>query len=347
MGISTAETLKNKQTYKVILDRYNDLQADRLKDALRSFLHRDAKVNVVQPFNEVAGAEAFISRLVEPMLGAFDNLYRRADMLFGGEYQGAEWVVSHGHYVGRFSRDWLGIPASNDITWLHYIEYHRMTAGQAVETYLYFDMLDLLRQIGRWPLPTSNGYEGFIPGPATADGIVLAAANPCESATSLQMVDDMLSRLYTPDEGWRPYWHRNMYWYGPSGYGSYIGIDGFARFQLPYEAIFEEGRVATTYRRSGDATLDSRVKGHFARFADGNFVASGGWPSHGGFMVKPWLGINAQGQQFAVRVADVWRRQSDKLIENWVFVDLVDMLLQLNYDVFRETGITVVSTENG
>ncbi|GIT08387.1 MAG: hypothetical protein CM1200mP30_20170 [Pseudomonadota bacterium] len=33
-----------------------------------------------------------------------------------------------------------------------------------------------------------------------------------------------------------------MMWYGPSGYGSYIGVDGFARFQLPYESVFDPYR---------------------------------------------------------------------------------------------------------
>ena len=155
------------------------------------------------------------------------------------------------------------------------------------------------------------------------------------------MVDDMLSRLYTNDEAWRPYWSLDMAWYGPSGYGSYLGVDGFARFQLPYEAIFEEGRVRTTYRKSNDATLDAAVTGHYARFADGDYVASGGWPSHGGFLVNDWLGVTAAGQMFTVRVADVWRRQGDRLAENWVFVDIVDMLLQLGVDVFAAAEIEV------
>lgn len=342
MGISTALTAENKRIYKALIDRYAEFDPATVRAALSEFLHPSVNVNAVQPMNAIGGSEAFLVRVFEPMLHSFDNLHRRADMLFGGEYNGSEWIVSHGHYVGVFVHDWLGIPASRDIVWLHYVEYHRMQDGRAVDTYLYVDMLDLLRQIGRWPLPVSEGYEGFVPGPATADGFVDAGQDPAESQKSLTMVDDMLARLYTDDEAWRPYWQRNMYWYGPSGYGSYIGVDGFARFQLPYEAVFEKGRVRNTYLRSGDPELDQKVSGHYARFADGNYVASGGWPSHGGFLANDWLGVRAQGQMFTVRVADIWRRHGDLLMENWVFVDLVDMLLQFGVDVFERAGIEIV-----
>ena len=340
MGIATTATLHNKRRYKSLIDCYAAGDSVMLTTALRSFLADNATVNVVQPLNAIAGRD-FTERVVEPMQRAFRHLHRRADMLFGGEYKGGEWVVSHGHYVGLFDQPWLGIPPSRDIVWLHYVEYHRIEDGQSVESYLYFDMLDLLRQIGIQVLPPSVGFEGFVPGPATSDGIVLAPSPADESTASLAMVDDMLSRLYTDDEAWRPYWHNNMYWYGPSGYGSYIGVDGFARFQLPYESVFERGRVRNTYLRSGDATLDARVPGHYARFADGDYVASGGWPSHGGFLANDWLGIPGKGQMFTVRVADIWRRSGDRLVENWVFVDLVDMLLGLGFDVFAEAGIEV------
>ncbi len=339
MGIASAATLANKQRYKQLVDSYREWNPGSLRQALTRFYAADTNISVVQPINTVNGSADFLERVVEPMQDAFAHLHRRCDMLFGGEYRGAEWVVSHGHYVGLFHRNWLGIPASGDIVWIHYVEYHRIEAGRSLECYLYFDMLDLLRQIGRWPLPPSNGYEGFVPGPASADGLVLTASHAEQSRKSFEMVDDMLSRLYTEDEAWRPYWHHNMYWYGPSGYGSYIGIDGFARFQLPYESIFEKGRVRNTYLESGDPTLDASVPGHYARFADGNYVASGGWPSHGGFMVNDWLGVPAEGRMFTVRVADIWRREGDRLVENWVFVDIVDMLQQLGRDPFAEVGI--------
>ena len=35
-----------------------------------------------------------------------------------------------------------------------------------------------------------------------------------------------------------------------------------------------------------------------------------------------------------MRVCDWWRREGDVLIENWVFVDIPDVLLQMGYDLF-------------
>ena len=126
MGIATKTTHANKLGYKALIDRYNDLEPNGLRTALRDFFHRDADINVVQPINKIRGVGEYIDRLVNPMLGAFNHLYRRTDMLFGGEYEGAEWVVSHGHYVGDFCSAWMGIPASQTIVWLNYAEDHRM-----------------------------------------------------------------------------------------------------------------------------------------------------------------------------------------------------------------------------
>ena len=339
MGIATETTLYNKRRYAELVADYADCDPARIRAALSEFLHPDVAVNVVHPINRVDGAQQFLERVMEPLLHSFRYLHRRSDMLFGGEYQGAEWVVSHGQYMGEFVNDWMGIPAPGEPIWLHYAEFHRMEAGRSVECYLYLDMLDLLRQLGSWPLPPSVGHEGFIPGPATGDGMLVSESGREQSRLSLKTVEDMLAELWTEAEGWRPYWHRNMCWYGPSGYGSYFGMEGFCRFQLPYEGIFEPGRFSSAFRESGDARLDERVKGHYTRIADGNYVASGGWPSHGGFMVRPWLGVEGTGQMFTVRLCDFWRRSGDLLVENWVLIDLVDMLLQLEFDVFRQAGL--------
>jgi hypothetical protein len=333
--------LANKHRLSALLNSHRSGDTRRLRADLLEFWQQDAVINVAQPVNGIAGPEAFIDQVLEPMQSAFAHLYRRADMLLGGEYQGSNWVVSHGHWVGEFRQPWMGIPPSHEITWIHYVEYHRMVEGHAVESYLYWDMLDLLRQAGYRPRIESLGQEGFIPGPASGDGVLLEPPDPAASDTSLRLVDKMLQELWQDTRHWRRYWHPDMAWYGPSGYGSFIGLDGFERFQLPYEAMFDPNRFASTYRRSGDPVLDATVQGHLTRFGDGDYVASAGWPSHGGFMMKLWLGVDPAGQMFAVRVADIWRREGDLLVENWVLVDLVDMLLQLGRDVFTELEIEI------
>ena len=334
----------NKIIYKKFCDTFLYDAQDKLKSAINIFFDKDAIINVVEPVNEIKGKEELINKFFLPMLNSFPDLYRRTDIFFAGISKNQEWVTSSGHFVGTFENNWMGIPANNKLTYLRYGEFHRMQNGQAVETYLFFDLIDLLRQIDKWPLITKSlGDENFIPGPITSEGILLETQNLKETKTSLVMVEEMLKNLYTKEQSWRKYWHPNMMWYGPSGYGSYIGVDGFARFQLPYESVFDPYRkssVAMTCEKG--SKLDLAVKGHFARFAEGNFVASGGWPSHGGHLCKEWLGIQPKGQQFTCRVSDWWRRNGDTLIENWVFVDLIDMLKQLDYDVFKKTNIEIL-----
>ena len=334
----------NKIIYKKFCDTFLYDAQDKLKSAINIFFDKDAIINVVEPVNEIKGKEELINKFFLPMLNSFPDLYRRTDIFFAGISKNQEWVTSSGHFVGTFENNWMGIPANNKLTYLRYGEFHRMQNGQAVETYLFFDLIDLLRQIDKWPLITKSlGDENFIPGPITSEGILLETQNLKETKTSLVMVEEMLKNLYTKEQSWRKYWHPNMMWYGPSGYGSYIGVDGFARFQLPYESVFDPYRkssVAMTCEKG--SKLDLAVKGHFARFAEGNFVASGGWPSHGGHLCKEWLGIQPKRQQFTCRVSDWWRRDGDTLVENWVFVDLIDMLKQLDYDVFKKTNIEIL-----
>ncbi len=341
MGIATDTTTLNKRKYLDYLQATSHPGLAQSNNAILEFFHRDSDINVTQPINKVVGRDAYLNKVVEPLCKAFRHLSRRTDILFGGEYNGAEWLVSHGHFVGEFVSDWMGIPANNEVVWLHTIEYHRIEDSQSVESYLYIDMLDLLRQIDRMPIQTSLGFEGFVPGPASGDGVLSQKQDPDTSSASLKIVDDMLAELWTPEERWRDAWHRDMLWYGPSGYGSQIGLDGFEEFQHPYEAMFSPGSFSGQMKRSGIAELDCRVSGHFARFGDGNYVASGGWPSHGGIMGNDWLGIPARNQVFTVRVADIWRRQDDLLIENWVFVDIIDMALQLGRDLFADAGISI------
>ena len=334
----------NKLQYKSYCDKLRLDAANLAGDASKTFFSADAQINISAPFDLLSGSAGMIDTFFQPILTAMPDLYRRTDLLFAGHAKGGDWVTGHGHYVGSFQKDWMGIPATGQVIFLRYGEFHRMEDGRAIESYIFVDLIDLLRQIGRWPLTVASvGEEFFIPGPITGDGLIMDLQDASESEKSVNMVFDMLKQLYTEDEAWRPYWHQNMMWYGPAGYGSYIGLEGFARFQMPYESVFDprrKGEAMMTCPVGSD--LDLAVKGHFTRFGDGNYVASGGWPSHGGHLAKDWLGVKAEGQMFTARVADWWRREGDLLVENWVFVDLIDMLRQLDYDVFDAADVKLV-----
>ena len=77
--------------------------------------------------------------------------------------------------------------------------------------------------------------------------------------------------------------------------------------------------------------------GHVSRFAEGNYACFFGWPNlsntpTGGFMGLPGGDVKAD-----MRVVDVYRRDGDKLAENWVLIDIPYWLLQQGLDVLQRT----------
>ena len=229
--------------------------------------------------------------------------------------------------MGKFEKDWIGLRATKKLTYLRYGEFHRIENGCAVESYIYLDIPELMISCNQWPLDMgpghSRGYTGMIQGPASRDGFLTETSDPKEGQLSYQIVTDMLAKLATKDEAWRPYWHDNMMWYGPGAFGSFVGVDEFASFQVPFESQFEGW--------SG-GSKDNGLTKHFTRFGDGNYTCSGGWPSLTGINVKPFLGQSPTNERVFMRVCDWWRREDKLLVENWVFVDVPHVLLQLGYD---------------
>ncbi len=301
------------------------------RPAFDAFFTPEANVNVVHPFNELAGGLGLYEQLISPLAAAFDGLYRRDDIVMSGSFEGQDWISATGYYAGRFSRDWLGIRASGELAYLRFGEFHRMESGKAVESYIFLDIPELMVAVGQWPILDSpgltRGFTGLIQGPASHDGILTAPQDPAESAKSYQMVTEMLAKLATKDEEWRPYWHDNMVWYGPGAFGSFVGIESFASFQVPFESVFEGW--------SGGGAGNGMTS-HFTRYGDGNYICSGGWPSLTGVQVKPFLDQPASGKRVFMRVCDWWRREDDLLVENWVFVDIPHLLKQLGYDLFAQ-----------
>ena len=49
-----------------------------------------------------------------------------------------------------------------------------------------------------------------------------------------------------------------------------------------------------------------------------------------------WMGIPATNKKITMRVMDWWRREDNLLVENWVFIDKIDLLHQFGIDVFEK-----------
>ncbi|WP_419913810.1 hypothetical protein [Hoeflea sp.] len=292
------------------------------------FFADDARINVVHPFNEMdpmGYAETFLAGLET----SFRHLTRAEYMAFGGAFENRTWVTATGYYTGHFEKPWLGLAPTGALAHLRFGEFHCVEDGKAVESYIFLDIPELMIAAGQWPIAESpgrdRGFTGYLPGPMTQDGLQWQDNDPERSAASYEMVTSMLRSLATEDEAWRPYWHEDMLWYGPAAFGSFVGVDNFAGFQVPFEQAFSEW--------IGGAAPGSRTR-HFTRFADGNYICSGGWPSLNAVQAKPFLGQPSQGKRLYMRVCDWWRREGDLLAENWVFVDIPHVLLQMGFDVF-------------
>jgi hypothetical protein len=153
----------------------------------------------------------------------------------------------------------------------------------------------------------------------------LAPSEASESQQSLTLVEAMIAGLMQYDGknlgsmGMERFWQPHFNWYGPAGIGTSRGLRGFQTVhQTPFLAAFPD-----------------RVGGnHKARLGDGHYVASTGWPSISAtYSGTEWVGQRASPRRITMRVMDFWRRDGAALAENWVFIDIVEFLLQLGIAV--------------
>lgn len=327
-----AEVATNQTNKALMLEFFSDFEtasASDLPHVFNDYMASDYVWHGVYPFEELHGVDAVVNDFWAPLLYSWAYVRRRQDIFIAGEsVVGGTWVTSMGHLVGMFERDWLGIPATGKMAWLRYCEFHRLEGGRVIETYFHADLISIMVQAGVDPLPPQTGAEFMVPGPRTHDGLVLDPQDPAESARTLELIQRMAKDLGdSPEvdmahEKLAETWHDDMIWYGPSGIGATMSIGGFKRqHQIPFRKSLYTTRI---------------FNGHKARFAEGVYGGWVGWPSlsmtvtGGGYM-----GLPATGKSVDMRVVDVYRREGDKIAENWVFIDTPYLLKQQDLDIFE------------
>lgn len=313
-------------------------------ERLAAIYHPQAHWRGSHPWNELQGIEQIAQVVWEPLLHAFPDLERRDDIVMGGHYEGRSYVGCVGNLCGRFRRDWNGIPATDQLIYLRYGEYHQMVEGKIIQSTVLIDILDFIGQTGFWPIAPSRAREGRWAGPQSADGLLFAPQDARQSAASLALTLAMQASLGAYDDttnGGREgllampqkqFWHPRMMWYGPSGIGTTRGLDGFVDgHQLPFRTAFPNAPHAP---KSADRGRDG--KNHYVRIGDGAYSGTGGWPSryltHAG---AGWLGLPATGRAITMRVMDFYRADGGLIRENWVPIDILQVLLQLDIDVLE------------
>ena len=315
-----------KLAYAAALASLAALPAQLWPTALRNIYHPDVAWHGPHPINAHNSARDVITNFWQPFLTALPDLERRDDILMCGAFNNGAWVGATGYYTGTFTNDWLGIKATGGVLNIRYGEFSRLEAGKVCEVYLILDILDVLRQAGRWPtgLPKSPGLADRVPGPFAHDGVLCGEADAREGARSLGLVEAMIAGLMSYDGltlesmGMERFWHPQMMWYGPAGIGTSRALKGFQ----------------DVHQRAFLKAFPDRIGGdHKARIGEGAYVGSTGWPSVRATHLGPWLGVPASERRISMRVMDFWRRENNLLRENWVFIDQLELLLQMDFDV--------------
>lgn len=285
-----------------------------------ALLADDHRLDAFRPIDHGLGAGFVADQLLAPVAAAFPNYGIRDAIAMQGSFKGGDWTASSGHVCGRFMASLFGIPPTERVAYLRFGCFQRWVGERVTETILILDLPSLMIQAGVWPLAPPLGPDLMAP-PPLRNGIWPTG----DSAASLAIVEGMIGSLMKYDGSlktmkMRDFFAEDFWWFGPGPVGSFRGFADYERgHATPFLTAFPD-----------------RVGGnHRARFGDGAFVASTGWPSitatHKG---DGWLGIPATDRAITMRVMDFWHAENGLLIENWVMIDIPDLLNQMGIDVF-------------
>ena len=310
--------------------------ADTVEQALAQHMAPDALWRGMHPFHEQTGAAAIAQAFWSPMLSSLSRVQRREDIFFAGDNSleaGGTWVASMGHLMGLLDAPFLGIPATGKIVMLRYAEFSRVEGDRITEQAMFVDLLHLMAQAGCYPLPDMTAAQLVQPGPMTHDGLLRGAQNPDEGAATLALINRMIhsidhantaDRPPTPQEELAQNWHDDMLWWGPTGIGATYTIDRYIeQHQQPFR------------QQLGHRTFN----GHICRMAEGSYGGFFGWPNLTMECTGPYLGLPPSGRKADMRVVDIYRRDGDRLAENWIFIDMLHFLNMQGLDVLAQLSV--------
>ena len=319
---------------RLIIDYYKALDSapiTRITHVLESFTSSNYIWRGFHPF----GLQTDINQISEifwkPFKQALTSMQRREDVFFAGtnfiDNNSSIWVCSMGHLIGLFDFPWLGIKPTKKLTMLRYAEFHKVENGKISETAFYFDIPHLMIQAGYSPFSDQKAAHIIQPGPAPHDALLFSDAAVAESKKTMDAINFMIEDLGQWDSGLplveelARSWHDDMIWWGPAGIGSTYTIERYAKQHSgPFRTAFSD--------RTGT--------GHIARISEGNYGGFFGWPN---FTAKPtggYLDLPPSNQIGEFRVIDIYRREGDKLKENWVFIDLLYFFKQQGIDILNK-----------
>ena len=321
-----------KQLILNFYDAIGNSKIEEIPKVLSNYCSEDLLWRGFHPFNEIIGLDNLYSQFWKPFKKSFFNSQRRMDIFLAGynTISGNEgvWVVSMGHLMSLFDNPWIGIKDTKKIAILRYCEFSKIQNGKITEVAMFFDIPHLMLQAGIKPFPSETGISLVQPGPLTHDGLMFNGQDPNEGNKTLEIIENMIndvkvwtstSRSSLIDE-LKKSWNDNMIWWGPTGIGSTYTIERYAdQHAGPFRETFK----------------DRKFNGHLCRVSEGNYGGFFGWPNLTLTPKKKFMGIKTAPKTSEMRVIDMYRREGEKLIENWVFIDLLHFLKILGIDILK------------
>ena len=299
-----------------------------LPNALGGKTSANCKFQFTAPFSECTGAEDASREFWLPLREAFSPLQRRPDIFFAGYNHLSDepgvWVASMGHLLGLFDQPFLGMRPTRQSTMLRYAEFNYVVDGKITESTMFLDVLNLMAQVRAEALPPSTAATMVTPGPRTHDGLLYASQPESEGQKTLYLFLRMIERLlaedvHTTNTDLSLDWTDDMIWWGPGGIGAPYTQ---GRYLEQHCVPFEEGL------KWGD------FFGHRTEFAEGHYGGFFGWPTFDVTSLGGYIGLAPKSEKKAtMRVVDLYRREGDKIAENWNFIDHLHFLEQLGVDL--------------
>jgi predicted ester cyclase len=209
-------------------------------------------------------------------------------------------ISGSGKHVGPF----LGIPPTNKMVTMSGIAIHRVADGRLVEHWGYVDAVGLLVQMGVMPAPPALPPLPPPPPETGSNGVVLDAEQMKQ--TVRRMFEEGINRRNRAvmDELLHP---------------------AYVNYSMPMTAPGAQG-------------LDEVLNLFFTAFPDMHIVVEDVFGENDkavsrgqmtGTHQGPFMNVPATGRAIKIGYIDIWKARGGRLIENWVQLDMLDLLIQL------------------
>ena len=323
---------------KLVLEYFNSIDNannENLINRISKYTSDDFKMRCTHPFNELNGAEQVANNLWVPIKNSFKPIQRRMDIFYAGinslDTNEGKWVTSMGHLMGIFNKPFFGIQPNFKSILLRYAEFYKVENDKITEGAIFLDIINLMQQLGLSVIPESTGLVGITPGPMNHKGLKLNVSENAESRKTLELIHRMRDRLVkrskmkSVKDELELDWHNDMIWWGPGGIGASYTIDGYIK---GHTKPFQDGLEFIKFG------------GHILSSAEDDLGGWFGWPN---LIMKTkggYLGLtNASDIESEMRVVDLYRRDGDKIAENWIFIDHLHFLKLLGVDLLERNRI--------